>query len=78
MLATLSPSNENITIRITNHSSKEHYYFPCWSPDGKKIIFLAISLDETEKSYLYSVNKDGTDLHKVIDDDSVTSCDWSK
>lgn len=68
----------NITRRITSHSSNEHYYSPNWSPDGKKIIFLAISLDGTEKSYLYLVNIDGTDLHKIIDDDSITSCDWSK
>jgi Tol biopolymer transport system component len=65
-------------IKLTNHSTKEHYSFPRWSPDSEKVIFLGIGLDDTESTYLYIVNNDGTNLHKIIDGNSITSCDWSK
>jgi len=72
-------NGEGSNIRnISNHISEEHFFEPHWSPDGEKIIFLSYTTDGTQKSFLYMVNKDGTNLHKVIDDDSVTSCDWSK
>jgi len=64
--------------RILNNTSDVTYEFPCFSPDGTKIIFLGYSLDGTAKCFLYIVNKDGTDLHKVIDDNNVASCDWSR
>jgi TolB protein len=65
--------------KITNNSSNNIFYlYPRWSPDGEKIIFLANTVDGTQKWYLYMVNNDGTDLHKIIDDDTVTSHDWSK
>jgi Tol biopolymer transport system component len=78
--------NDNIYImntdgsnirRITNNTSNMPYIYPRWSPDGEKIIFLSYTVDGTQKWYLYMVNNDGTDLHKIIDDDTVTSCDWS-
>jgi len=64
--------------KITNNISNMNYKFPHFSPDGERIIFLANTLDNTQKWYLYMINEDGSNLHKVIDDDSVTSCDWSK
>jgi Tol biopolymer transport system component len=64
--------------RITDHVTREHYYFPRWSPDGSKIIFLSYLLDGSQKIYLYMVNRDGTNLHKVLDDSGVSSGDWSK
>jgi Tol biopolymer transport system component len=64
--------------RIIYNNSDLHYYSPRFSPDCFKIIFLGHALDGTARSYLYIVNEDGTDLHKVIDDDYVTSCDWSR
>jgi Tol biopolymer transport system component len=63
--------------KITNQNSRQHYAFPRWSPDGTKLLFNAINIDGPEQ-YLYMVNKDGTNLYKVIDDNSVTSFDWSK
>lgn len=62
--------------RITNNTSSMPYIDPRWSPGGDKIIFLAITVDGTHKWYLYMVNIDGTDFHRVIDDSTVTSCDW--
>ena len=85
-----SNSNQNYTIaimktdgsvfrKIITNISDQNYFYPRWSDDGKKIIFLGFSVNETKYSqYIYIVNKDGTDLKKIIDDSSVTSCDWSK
>ncbi|MGD8306517.1 MAG: DUF5050 domain-containing protein [Ignavibacteria bacterium] len=53
------------------------FVLPKWSPDGSKVVFIARDTDGSARSYIYMVNIDGTNLHKVIDDDSVTSCDWS-
>jgi len=64
--------------QITDMASNMLYIYPNWAPDDEKIIFLSYTMGGTQKWYLYMVNKDGTNLHKVIDDDSVTSCDWSK
>jgi dipeptidyl aminopeptidase/acylaminoacyl peptidase len=50
-----------------------------WSPDGSKLVFIADRLSgETPRSYLYMVNVDGTDFHRVLDDPTVYPCDWSK
>ena len=65
--------------QITNREANMYYRFPCWSPGVEKIIFIGSTIIEgSSKKYLYMVNRDGTNLHKVIDDDTVTSCDWSK
>jgi TolB protein len=74
---TVNSDGSNIR-QITTNNSGMLYKFPCFSPGGMKIIFLAIAIDGSDKSYLYMVNTDGTNLHKIIDDDSITSCDWSK
>lgn len=82
-----SEPNDNIFIinsdgsslqKITNNTSNMPYIYPRWSPDGEKLIFLAYTVNGIKKWFLYIVNKDGTNLHRVIEDDSVTSCDWSK
>ncbi len=50
-----------------------------WSPYGSKLVFVANRLSgETPRSYLYMVNVDGTDFHRVLDDPTVYPCDWSK
>ena len=66
--------------QITQEIEKRNLIFvkPKWSPDDNQIVFIGRATDGSEKSFLYMVNKDGTNLHRVIDDDSVTSCDWSK
>jgi len=64
--------------KITTHQTMEHYLFPRWSADGSQIIFTAYSIDGTQRKYLYMVNRDGTNLHKVIDDSTISSADWSK
>lgn len=70
--------NDGTDVRqITDNVKIDIYHSPRWSPDGKKIIFLAYT-PEAQKWCLYMINKDGTDLHKVIDDATITSCDWSK
>jgi TolB protein len=63
--------------QITNNNSDQIYRYPVWSPNDEKIIFLAFVGDG--KSYLFMVNNDGSDLHRLLeDDDYVSSCDWSK
>ncbi|MDZ7723076.1 MAG: DUF5050 domain-containing protein [candidate division KSB1 bacterium] len=70
-------SSDGSNLRqITNNSSDMGYVYPAWSPDEKKIIFLAISHNSPQIWNLYMINRNGTNLHKVIDDNSVTSCDW--
>ncbi len=66
--------------RITNHTTSEHYLYPRWSPDGSKIIFIALVNNPNghQQSYLYMVDKNGSNLHKVIDDATVITADWSK
>jgi Tol biopolymer transport system component len=64
--------------KITYNASRQYFIYACWSPNGESLIFIADAADGSQKSNLYMVNKDGTNLHKVINDDSVTSCDWSR
>ncbi len=63
---------------LTVNTSNMHYLYPRWSPDAGRLVFLAFTLDGTAKSYLYMIDRDGSNLHRVIDDDGVTSCDWSR
>ena len=56
--------------KIINNKSSLSYKYPFFSSDANRIIFLGISLDGTQKSYLFTANKDGTDLHLVINDAS--------
>jgi len=64
--------------KITNSTSEKIYIEPCWSPDGDRIIFIENVSGINEEWFLYMINKDGTDLNRVIDDNTVRSCDWSK
>ncbi len=66
------------TRRITSNKTNLAYAYQRWSPDSSRLIFLAISMDSSHKSYLYMINIDGTNLHRVIDDPTVTSADWSR
>jgi Tol biopolymer transport system component len=71
-------SNAVESVRqVTSHQSPEGYYRPRWSPDGAQLIFLAVTLDGTGRSYLYMVGMDGTDIHRVLGDSTVSSVDWS-
>jgi Tol biopolymer transport system component len=54
------------------------YNWPRWSPDDNQILFYAGNTTTPARHYIYMVNIDGTDLHKVISDSSITSCDWSE
>ena len=71
-------SNGTNVRKITTHQTMEHYYYPRWSADGSRIIFIAYLIDGTAQQHLYMVNRDGTNLHKVLDDSSISSADWSK
>jgi Tol biopolymer transport system component len=66
--------------RITQNTSEAHYYYPCWSPNGDKIIFWVTTTVNygTLRDFLYMVNRDGTNLHKVIEDSTVQYGDWSR
>lgn len=63
--------------RVTNHQSSEHFYFPRWSPHGDRIAFISYLTDGSARSYLYVVNRDGSNLRRLLDDETVRSCDWS-
>ncbi len=63
---------------VTDKVSHLPFIYPRWSPDAGRLIFLAYTVDGTAKSYLYMIDRDGSNLHRVIDDDLVTSCDWSR
>ena len=73
-----------IIQQVTNHQWKGDFYYPRWSSDGQKIIFISQYFIESlppgtpPQFLLYMVNKDGTNLHKVIDDSTITSADWSQ
>ncbi len=64
--------------KITNHFTGDHFLYPDWSNDGLKIIFIAFSTDGTQRKYIYMINSDGSNLHRVINDSTITSADWSK
>ncbi len=64
--------------KITDNKTNMEFLYPRWSPNNQTVVFLASTPDGSHKSYLYMVNIDGTNLHKVIDDSSVMSVDWSK
>lgn len=66
------------TQQITSHTTLEHYIYPRWSADGSQIIFIAYAIDGTQRSFLYVINQDGKNLHKAIDDSTITYADWSK
>jgi Tol biopolymer transport system component len=63
--------------KIVEESTDYQYYYPRWSPDDDKIIFLSSDYN-MENWYLWMVDKDGSNLHKVLNDNTVTSCDWSQ
>lgn len=67
-------SDGSNSLKLVEESTELQYYYPKWSPDDEKIIFL--SSDNMGNWYLWMVNSDGTDFHKVINDNTVTSCDW--
>jgi Tol biopolymer transport system component len=64
--------------KITNNTTDMQFVYPIWSPKGNKILFLAHTVDGSNIWNLFMVDIEGSDLHKVIDDNSVTSCDWSR
>ena len=74
---TMTTDGTNIK-KVTSNEPGVQFLYPRWSPDGNKLIFLASSTDGSHKSYLYMINIDGTYLHRVIDDPTVTSADWSR
>jgi Tol biopolymer transport system component len=68
--------------QLTNDAEKEeetgvHFFRinPCWSPDGKKILFWGckkhIETSEWETSNIFIMNADGTDLKQIISDDAI-------
>lgn len=66
------------TRKITDNNTSMAFANPRWSPDSNELIFLASTTDGSNKSYLYMINVNGTNIHRVIDDPTVTSVNWSK
>jgi Tol biopolymer transport system component len=62
---------------ITNHLTLEHFLDPRWSPDGSQLIFISYVVDGSGSKYLYIVDRDGTNLRKMLSDSTVSSGDWS-
>ena len=46
---------------------------PTWSPDGSTIVFTVL---EGDRSGIYTVNVDGTDLHQVTAVEDPQTPDW--
>jgi Tol biopolymer transport system component len=66
------------TISELCESEEYVYVIPRLSPNNDKIIFIARALDGSTNEYLFISNIDGSDVHALIPDSTVTSCDWSK
>lgn len=49
-----------------------------WSPDGSKPLFVSGATDGTTRTYIYTVNIDGTGLRRLLNDLSANSPDWSR
>ncbi len=64
---------------ITSQSVAKGYVLlqPRWSVNGSQLILLGHVIDGTARSYLYMVNRDGSNLHRILDDATVFSADWS-
>jgi len=63
------------TICDTNEFA---YVNPRLSPNNDKIIFIARTYDGSANTYLFISDIDGSNIHALIEDSTVTSCDWSK
>lgn len=74
---TMNTNGSNIK-KITDNKTQMEFLYPRWSSNNQTLIFIASTTDGSHKSYLYMVNVDGTNLHRVIDDSIVTSADWSR
>lgn len=66
---------DTIESKVFDNTSSLHYIYPKFSPDGQKIIFTGYT-DGLQESFLFMVNIDGTELHKVYESDGIISCDW--
>lgn len=66
------------SVTILCDSDEYAYLFPRLSPDNDKIIFIARVLDSSTKEYLFMSDIDGSNIHALIPDSTVSSCDWSK
>jgi Tol biopolymer transport system component len=60
---------------ITNGASGYSYYSPRWSPDGARLICLRS--ESFEIAILCIMNRDGSNLHRMINWAIVYGCDWS-
>lgn len=73
----MNSNGQNIK-QVTNNYKKNMYFYPTWSNDGSKIIFLIKSDSSSELVDLYIVDKNGLNLKKLHSDVSINVCDWSK
>ena len=53
-------------------------YLLDYHPDNDKIIFIARALDGSTNEFLFMSDIDGTNVHALLPDSTVSSCDWSK
>lgn len=65
-------------VTIICDSDSFAYVGPRLSPNNDKIIFLARQYLGDHNNYLYIMNIDGSNMHALIPDSTVSSCDWSK
>lgn len=66
------------TVNVICESNEYVYLFPRLSPCNDKIIFIARALDGSTNEYLFMSDIDGSNIHALIPDSTVSSCDWSK
>jgi Tol biopolymer transport system component len=56
----------------------EVFNYPRWSSDGMKLTFVSGLTDGSARTYVYVVNIDGTNLRRLIPEDSTATLpDWS-
>ena len=65
--------------KVVRDPPGEVFNYPMWSPDGTMLVFVSGLTDGSTRTYIYTVNVDGTNLRKIIpDDDTAGLPDWSR
>ena len=54
------------------------YGQPRWSPDGKRLVMIWYPADWSARTFIFTVNIDGSGLSKLLEDSTANSPDWSE